>query len=382
MKKYSNSKIQTFDNCRLKYKYKYIDKKDPVVPQTIEAFLGDKVHRTLEKLYQDLKYEKDNTKEDLIKHYRKIWEEEWDDDILIVKDYEAKHYKKKGERMIKEYYDRKKPFNQAKTIGLETTDYYELDDERKIHIRIDRLASPEENIYEIHDYKTSNTLKSQDEADRDLQLRIYALGVKNMYPNAEKITLIWHYLEHNREVKSEIQLDSLEEIEQRVLKKIDDIEEADEYPPRLSPLCDYCEYKKICPLWKHKYADDTGIEIDKERGKELVEKYVKLKEKEEILEDKLDTIKDYIYSYAEEYDVKALHGDHKSLTIWTKDVLKFDESSEEFQQALDDLGLLDDYLEINTWQLEYDFDDLDISSQNVLEEFGEETEIKRIYIRD
>ena len=61
---YSHSRISTFEQCRYKYKLQYIDKVKVDVPTTVEAFMGDLVHRTLEKLYNDLKFEKKNSKED------------------------------------------------------------------------------------------------------------------------------------------------------------------------------------------------------------------------------------------------------------------------------------------------------------------------------
>ena len=59
--------------------------------------------------------------------------------------------------LIKDYFNRYTPFNQTKTIGLETTDYYELDATHKIHVRIDRLASAEEGVYEVSLSLTDDT---------------------------------------------------------------------------------------------------------------------------------------------------------------------------------------------------------------------------------
>ena len=64
---YSHSRIFTFEQCRYKYKLQYIDRVKVDVPNTVECFMRDLVHRTLEKLYNDLKFEKQNTKEDCLK---------------------------------------------------------------------------------------------------------------------------------------------------------------------------------------------------------------------------------------------------------------------------------------------------------------------------
>src|SRR3989338_5221143 len=56
MATYSNSRVSTYETCPYQYKLHYIDKIIPEVPQTIEAFMGDLVHQTLEKLYTDKKF--------------------------------------------------------------------------------------------------------------------------------------------------------------------------------------------------------------------------------------------------------------------------------------------------------------------------------------
>ena len=52
---YSNSKLATYENCPRKYKLQYIDRIElPEARDGIEAFLGSRVHETLEKLHKEL----------------------------------------------------------------------------------------------------------------------------------------------------------------------------------------------------------------------------------------------------------------------------------------------------------------------------------------
>ena len=74
MATYSHSKINTFETCPYQYKLHYINKIEPEITQTIEAFMGDLVHQTLEKLYKDKKFKKRVEKKILIKFYRDLWE--------------------------------------------------------------------------------------------------------------------------------------------------------------------------------------------------------------------------------------------------------------------------------------------------------------------
>ena len=68
---YSHSRIGTFLQCKQKYKFQYVDR-IRVDIETVEIFLGKRVHETLEKLYKDLQFEKLNSKEELIKYFEKI----------------------------------------------------------------------------------------------------------------------------------------------------------------------------------------------------------------------------------------------------------------------------------------------------------------------
>ncbi len=379
---YSHSRLSTFEQCSLKYKYKYIDKIKTDISTTIEAFMGDKVHRALEKLYKDLQFQHLNTEEDLINYYVKIWDEEWDDSILIVKDYSPDNYKKKGELMIKNYYKRYHPFDQEITIGLETQFYYDLNDDYKIHIRIDRLCSPEEGVYEIHDYKTSNSLPTQEEADKDRQLAIYSLGVKEKYKDAKKVVLVWHYLQFDKTIKSVRSEEQLEDLRKSTISLIKNIEKQISYEPQQSPLCDYCEYQSICPLWKHLF--EAKKNNFKEDTSELVKNYVLLKEKENLLKNEIENIGEKLKIVAENKGAKALFSDEHMLNIWSKEVHKAPKKNDprrpKFVQVLKSLNIYELYSDVHTWELEKNYDNLSEIEKQVLNHFMEKQKLVRFYI--
>ena len=82
---YSHSRLSTYENCPLKFKYTYIDKLDRDRRDSIEAFMGGLVHETMERLYKDLNYAKLNPLEELVSFYRTRWEQEWTEEIIIVR---------------------------------------------------------------------------------------------------------------------------------------------------------------------------------------------------------------------------------------------------------------------------------------------------------
>jgi putative RecB family exonuclease len=152
MSTYSNSKLSCFEACPLKYRYLYIDKLEKPAEETIEQFLGKRIHEVLEKLYKDLKFQKADSLEDILAFYNSEWKKNCNPQIIFVrKEYSEENYRKMGEQYLTGYYRRYHPFSQSTTIGLEQTFSLNLDSEGRYRLTgiIDRLSSAGDGIYEI-----------------------------------------------------------------------------------------------------------------------------------------------------------------------------------------------------------------------------------------
>jgi putative RecB family exonuclease len=256
MGRYSHSKISTFEQCKYKYKLVYIDMIRSDV-QSIESFMGSLVHQTLEKLYNDVVHGTITEKEDLLRFYLLTWSREWNSKITIVKkEFDAEYYQNLGLTFILEYYDAYYPFNQLETLGIETDERLKLADHNEYYIKIDRLAKDNAENYYVIDYKTSNGLKKQEELDKDRQLAMYSLWVKEKYPDAKSVKLVWNFLAFNEEKTSVRSDEELVRLKEEVEKTIQEIEVCNDFPTQVSKLCNYCEYKAICPAWKDSTPGD------------------------------------------------------------------------------------------------------------------------------
>ncbi|MFA6072718.1 MAG: PD-(D/E)XK nuclease family protein [Candidatus Woesearchaeota archaeon] len=386
MTTFSNSRLSSFEQCPQKFKFHYIDKVETEILRTIETFMGELVHLTLEKLYKDLKFLKTNTEEELIQYYDENWEKSWDDRILIVKDYSKDNYKKMGEKMISDYYNHYAPFNQGRVIGLETQDFLDLDENYKIHIRIDRLMMMEDGVYEIHDYKTNSNLKTQPELDEDRQLAIYALGVKKLYPDAKEIILVWHFLAFDKEMRSTRTEKQLEDLRVDILSLIAKINNEKEFKPMQSALCDYCEYKALCPVWKHlcQLEKKSVEEFKVDEGLNLVNTYSTLKEAEKTIQEQIDAISIKIKDFSDFFGTKKVYGTNHAVTIWSKEGMKFpgkaDLGRQKFVGAIKALNLYDRFAEVDNWNLEKEFESLDAVEKQVLEHFGKKQKTIKLYL--
>ncbi|MCD6513183.1 MAG: CRISPR-associated protein Cas4 [Thermoplasmata archaeon] len=382
MNYYSYSAISKFKNCPLHFRYSYIDRIKPL-RRTIEAFMGSRVHETLEKLYRDKLYAKTDTLEELLSFYNERWNREMKGNIFVVKDYDMDNYRRMGEIYITDYYNTYKPFDEGKTIALEKKLNFPIDDRYWITGIVDRITEVD-GVYEVHDYKTSLYLPSRHEID-ETQLAIYALAINHHY-GVENIELVWHYLAFNKEIR--IRKDSYEHVREEVIKSIEEIEEAisnDEFPPKESQLCNYCEYQPICPLFRHKYElDEMDIEeIENEDGFMLVNKYWEIEQKISELQARKEEIKKRLVEYARKKKINHVYGSEKMANI--KFYRNFNMNDETgVAEVLKKHGLYEKYTRIDKIAVSKALE-AGIMPPEVAKEimkYIEEKEVVRIYLRN
>ncbi|MCE5210923.1 MAG: PD-(D/E)XK nuclease family protein [Deltaproteobacteria bacterium] len=319
MPTFSNSRLSTYEQCPLKYKYQYIDKIKVEESNTVEAFMGSRVHDALEKLYRDLKLQKHNMLEELLQYYNDQWAKNWTDDIKIVrKDYTAENYRKTGEKCIADYYNKYDPFKE-RVLGIETVEYVNLDPagEFKWNVRMDRLDDCGQGRYEIHDYKTGGSLPRQDHMDEDRQLALYSLWVRENFKDAEKVELVWHYLAFDRELRSERTAEQLENLREETLQAVKNVISAKEFPANESNLCNWCEYKNICPKWAHLFKVEAlpPKEFKEEDGVRLVDQLADLSTLQKALNEKIEAVKQDLIEYAKMLGVEVVFGSAKKANI-------------------------------------------------------------------
>jgi len=248
MKIYSHSRLNTFEQCRLKFKYRYIDK-IITIEKSIESFLGKIIHNTLEWLYNKVKEKKIPSIDEVITYYSNNWEENYKPTIKIVKkEFTTKDYFNKGVQFLLGYYMKHKPFNDN-TLEVEKRIMINLDEkgEYKLQGFIDRLVhNLEKDEFEIHDYKTGNSLPTQEKIESDKQLALYSIAIKELFGKDKEVLLIWHYLAHNQKIVSKRTNEQLQQLKKEIIELIKEIELTTEFPPKKSILCNWCEYKSMC----------------------------------------------------------------------------------------------------------------------------------------
>jgi putative RecB family exonuclease len=315
---FSHSRIDTYQTCPKKYEFAYLIKA-PRGPDGIEAFTGSRVHDALEWLYEQVRLCRLPDVDDLVERFAQVWDAEWSDDVRITRtERTAGDYRAIGEKALRDYHARYHPFDQGTTVGLEQQVRLRLDETHEIVGFIDRLVKAGDGRWEIHDYKTSNSLPTQDKVDADRQLALYALAVREMYPDALDIDLVWHYVAFDHEVRSKRTPEQLEELREQVLTQVLHIEAQSDFPPKSSTLCDWCDFGRLCPVTKHLYDLASPEPSGYEAGEisDLVDRYVALGDEVSALTAEKDRLAAEIVRRADEAGLDQVFGQASSCKVY------------------------------------------------------------------
>jgi putative RecB family exonuclease len=361
---YSHSRLDTFETCPKQYWYKYVEKPNIERVDSVEAFLGSRAHDTLEEVYRRRMDGQVLSKDEVLALYEQYWDAEWHDGIHIVSQtYSAEDYREVGRECIRGYYDRFAPFDQDRTLRLEARVQIALDDagQYKLLGYIDRLSQRYDGVYEVHDYKTSRSIPTQEQADADRQLALYQIGVESMWDDVEQVELIWHYLRFDKDICSRRTPEQLAEVRQQCIEVIQDIEsrgtEESHFPAQESQLCDWCDFRSLCPATKHfvavqslppeEFTVDSGVKLVDQLF-ELAQKKSQLKAQIRSIEEEEADTKARITTFAEEMGLISISGSSHQVKIRYDEQIGYPKSDStqrgEFEEALRQAGVWEDVI--------------------------------------
>lgn len=252
MKRFSYSSLETYKKCPAQFKIRYIEnirKSD----ESIEAFMGKRVHEALEYLYNEVLDGRIPFFDYVVDNYNSNWQDKWHNRIGIVRqENSAEFYRQLGEMCIARYYRKHTPFEEP-LVGNEIELDFILDEDDNYQFKgiIDRLDHDGEGNWEIHDYKSGKRALTQNQAEKDNQLALYQIGLISKEKEIKSVKLVWHFLQHGIEVRSIRTPKQLDSLSSSVKKQVDEIRlkinSGGQFSARKSILCNWCYYWEECP---------------------------------------------------------------------------------------------------------------------------------------
>lgn len=341
---YSYSQLETYGNCPLKYRLQYKER-IRTGRKSIEAFMGTTVHAALERFYRDLRMSRLPDMDELARYYGELWEAGYGDEVFVVRsEYGPEDYRETGLRCLRDYHRRYSPFEGGVPVWLEKRVNIPIRDAEGRVVSfagiLDRLDSLEPGRYEIHDYKTSSTLPTRRDTEKDRQLSLYQLAVEEAFPDAQEVDLVWHYMVFDRELRLRRESSDLERIAAGAAESVHEIEAAEDFPPRESILCEWCEYQEYCPKRKHLFmvAEMPEQELGTDRGIQLVDQYAQWYASKREAEERMEELRGEILEFSSFHSVDNLQGDSHVLRIYRDRMPKLPSAGsaerEELERAL------------------------------------------------
>jgi putative RecB family exonuclease len=332
--KFSPSKLDVYKNCARRYQYRYVDKisRRRKTPETV---VGTAVHAAFEELYQLVSGGRIPALAEVQALYEKALSAEWDETVAL-KDarFTRDDWKNVGTGCVELYYGAHAPFSEDRTVAVEKRVGFSLtveDREYRIEGFVDRLSLAPDGAFEIHDYKTAKSLPNQEHADADWQLALYEIAVRREWPDAKDVRLKWHYVRHGKTLTSVRDAAARERLLGEVAKTVAAIKHDHEFAPNPGPLCDWCEYRDLCPVFAHpiKVAAMAPEERKRDDGVHLVNALAELEAKRRRLKDELKTLDlekhgldERIADFAQAAGVTAVAGETAEASVAFKDEIR------------------------------------------------------------
>ena len=252
----SPSRASDFLTCPLLYRYRTIDRL-PEEPSA-DALRGTLVHKVLEDLFSLPAAER--TPERAQAMVEPTWEAFVAEDPLLLDMFAAaevessetgfQEWLRSAGEVLARYFDLEDP---RRLEPAERELYVETLTDSKLLLRgfIDRLDVAPDGAIRVVDYKTSRAPHPDFEAKALFQMRFYALLIWRTRGIVPKVLQLV-YLGNGEIVRYEPDEHDLLGLERNVRAVWDAIVRASQtgdWRPRVSKLCDWCDFRELCPEW-------------------------------------------------------------------------------------------------------------------------------------
>ena len=234
----SASAIESYETCPLKFKLRY-DWRLPEEP-TAALQYGGIMHALLKQYFDESKAGKPPSDEQMLARFRAEFANTKIDDPT-----QRMLYERDGLRQLAD-------FLAARRADAGTFEVLATEQQFRVTIgsvtvtgRIDRIDLCADGVVQVVDYKTGKA-KDEKEADKSLQLSIYALAVPKIDPQLTPGRLVFYNLVTNAGVETRRTPEALQKVEGKV-RDVAAAVRAGNFEPKPGFHCRWCGYKDLCP---------------------------------------------------------------------------------------------------------------------------------------
>ena len=243
----SFSRIDTLENCPQAFRYSYIDQL-PGVPAPALSF-GSSIHAALEAFY-DRKLPDPPTEDELLEMLYDAWDSSGY--RHLDRDEQVRHYRH-AQRVLRQFHRRAAP---TYHLPVKTEAWFEMPvGERALVVgSIDRVDHRDGELHVV-DYKTNRQAKSRQHVAKSLQLAVYALACEHLYGRLPKSVAL-DFVVADIVVAVDIDDIDLDDARARIDAAAGTVLAGD-YTPTPGWLCDWCDFRSICPAWPDDAAEEA-----------------------------------------------------------------------------------------------------------------------------
>jgi len=251
----SFTRIDTFATCPRKFRYQYVD--GLATRPAPQLSFGSSIHAVLEWLY-DRKHPVLPTLEETLQALYDRWDATGYAEVPREEQRAAYEH---AREIIARFYGRVQAEGFRLPAAVEAWFELPFEDDVVVIGAIDRVDVDADGALHVIDYKTNRKAKSQRQVASSLQLAIYALATQELYGRAPATVALDFVVPGVRVGVPLVDLD-VDGVAQRVAHTARRIR-AKEDTPTPNRLCDWCDYKPICPEWPT--GSDTELTIGRSR---------------------------------------------------------------------------------------------------------------------
>lgn len=241
----SYSKVQSYIECPLKYRYLYIEKITQV--ENIHTTFGKALHESIATFSNLVKDEEQVTHSAIHERFTEVWDQEYKDGVLQTEE-EKEYWIDRGRNFVLDYV-RREGLREIKPILIEKPFFFDLNEEIGVRGVFDRVDYDESENPIIMEWKTNLKYKRS-----FLQLQMYALAYYTIY-SVLPLECRFYSIENGESIVYVPTLEDLEVMKVFLVKIATEIQNEEFQAKPTLYNCRFCPAKKFCSFAKVRPGD-------------------------------------------------------------------------------------------------------------------------------